>query len=85
MNKEQLIERRDEVLEQKERLDGVYNRISKSKGIANNDRDIVLGLLHNEIETTNWSIIGLELSIAEAEMMEDPKVFAEWQKNFTKK
>ena len=82
MTKEQLIQRREEELKKKENLDGVYNRISKTKGIANNDRDIILGLLSDEIETANWGLIGLERSIAEAEMMEDQKVYAEFQKNF---
>ena len=70
MTKDQLIVSRDQDLEQKEKLDGVHQRISKTKGVAHNDRDIILGLLSNEIETLNWGIIGLETSIAECEMME---------------
>ena len=70
MTKIELVSRKDDVLIQKENLDGVYNRIQNTKGVSNNDRDILLGLLHNEIETLNWGIIGLETSIAEYEMME---------------
>jgi hypothetical protein len=60
----------EENLAKKENLDGIHQRMTSSKGIANADRNVVLDLLSKEIESLNWAIIGIEREIDEIKHLE---------------